>query len=270
MLASARTLVNAAGRGRFAVAFHLTPPARRGSVAPMQPDAVFDDLCRELNALRFGAPVAAVYNPLDYARAAFDQYLHLHGQGPREALLIGMNPGPWGMAQTGVPFGDVSMVRDWLGVEAEIGRPPHPHPKRPVLGFACKRGEVSGRRLWGWARDRFETPQRFFARFFVINYCPLCFFDCEGRNLTPDKLPAAEREPLAAACNRALRRLAAYYAPRIVIGVGAFAEARAKETLRGMDVAVGRIPHPSPASPLANRGWADAVAAALREYGITP
>lgn len=127
-----------------------------------------------------------------------------------------MNPGPFGMAQTGVPFGEVELVRDWLGIDTKIGKPPREHPKRPIEGFACQRREISGQRLWGFARARFERPERFFARFFVWNYCPLLFLEASGRNLTPDKLRAAERAPLEAACDGALRRAIAILRPRIV------------------------------------------------------
>src|SRR5690606_19431577 len=143
--------------------------------------------------------------------------------GPKEVVLVGMNPGPFGMAQTGVPFGEVAAVRDWMGIEAAIGRPPEEHPKRPVLGFDCPRSEVSGARLWGWAKDRFGTPEAFFARFFVINYCPLVFLEESGRNRTPDKLPAAEREALTAVCDRALRDSIEVLSPQHVVGVGTWA-----------------------------------------------
>jgi single-strand selective monofunctional uracil DNA glycosylase len=225
-------------------------------------------LCARVAALRFAAPVAHVYNPLAYARVPHERYLRRYGLGPREVVLLGMNPGPFGMAQTGVPFGDVVMVRDWLGIRGPVGRPRREHPARPVLGFACARSEVSGSRLWGWARERFATPERFFARFFVLNYCPLCFIESSGRNLTPDKLPARERGPLFAACDQALREAATALAPRWVIGVGSFAAARARHALAGTSVRVGVVLHPSPASPAANRGWARAVEAQLRALGV--
>ena len=227
-----------------------------------------DALVRELKPLRFGAPVAYVYNPLEYARASHAQYLRRYGSSPREIVLLGMNPGPWGMAQTGVPFGEIGFVRHWLGIEAPVGRPPREHPKRPIQGFACPRREMSGLRLWGWAREAFGTPERFFARFFVANYCPLCFIEASGRNRTPDKLAPAERLALFKACDRHLRRTAAFLRPGFVIGVGAFAEARARAALGGTNVAVGRIPHPSPASPQANRDWAGQAEAQLKSYGI--
>ncbi|OPZ14908.1 MAG: Uracil DNA glycosylase superfamily protein [candidate division BRC1 bacterium ADurb.BinA364] len=235
----------------------------------MNPEQTAAALGREAGALRFGPPVAYIYNPLDYARAAHAEYLRRYGSAsPRECLLLGMNPGPFGMAQTGVPFGDAAMARDWMGIDAPVAKPPREHPRRPVWGFACPRGEVSGARLWGWARERFGAPENFFARFFVANYCPLCFMEESGRNRTPDKLPAAERDPLYAVCDMALRRLAEYFRPRWVVGIGAFAERRAREALRGMDIGIGRILHPSPASPLANRHWAAQAEAALAALGI--
>lgn len=241
-------------------------PRAPGAAPPLV--AVGDRLARRLARLRFSPPVAHVYHPLRYARAPWVEYLRRYGATPRETVLIGMNPGPFGMAQTGVPFGEVGLVRDWLGIEAPVGRPRDEHPKRPVQGFACSRSEVSGARLWGWARGRFGTPERFFARFFVANYCPLLFLEASGRNLTPDKLRAADREPLLSACDDALRDTVELLRPRLVVGIGHFAEGRARAALTGTDVAIGRIPHPSPASPAANRGWAEQAERALAELGL--
>lgn len=227
------------------------------------------ELRRAVSALEFGPPVTHVYDPLDYAWEAHCLYLERYGRPPREVVLLGMNPGPWGMAQTGVPFGDVTMVREWLGIQAEVGRPAREHPQRVVHGFACPRGEVSGRRLWGWARDRFGSPERFFARFFVYNYCPLLFLETSGRNRTPDRLSARERGRLLAVCDRALARTVGVLGPRYVVGVGRFAETRARGALAGSDVVVGGILHPSPASPAANRGWEARVERKLTALGIT-
>jgi single-strand selective monofunctional uracil DNA glycosylase len=228
-------------------------------------------LCDEVDALAFGPPTTHVYNPLRYARAPHELFLERFGEGEREVLLVGMNPGPFGMAQTGVPFGDVGLVRDWMGIEAEVGSPANPHPKRPIDGFACPRSEVSGSRLWGWARDRFGTAEAFFARFFVTNYCPLVFMEASSRNRTPDKLPRAERVPLYAACDRALRDIVAHVRPRVVLGVGKFGDQRAREALADMPSPpeIGWILHPSPASPRANRGWAEQAEADLRRHGVT-
>lgn len=228
------------------------------------------DLSRRLAPLKFGAPVTHVYDPLDYAWAPHALYLSRYGAGPKEVLLFGMNPGPWGMAQTGVPFGEVAIVRDWLGLEAPVKKPKHEHPARPIEGFACTRSEVSGARLWGWAQERFGTPERFFERFFVVNYCPLSFMEASGKNRTPDKLPPAERTPLLAECDKAVALVVELLKPRVVVGVGAFAEDRLRAALEGSKrkVQIGRVLHPSPASPLANRGWGEQATKELRALGV--
>lgn len=225
-------------------------------------------LAQEISTLTFGEPVTHVYNPLLYAWEPHRIYLETYGTAPKTVVFVGMNPGPWGMAQTGVPFGEVSLVRDWLGIEGKVGRPISEHPKRPVDGFECQRSEVSGRRLWGWARDRFETPAAFFERFFIANYCPVSFMEVTGRNRTPDKLPAAERGPLLDACDRALVETIEALEATLVVGVGKWAEERARTALAGLDVRIGRVLHPSPASPLANRGWAARAERDLANLGV--
>lgn len=225
-------------------------------------------LVKELERLEFSPPVACVYNPLVYAREPHELYLSRYGAGAKEAVFVGMNPGPWGMAQTGVPFGEVAAVRDWLGITGRVGKPAHEHPKKRVEGFSCRRSEVSGKRLWGLFRERFGEPERFFARFFVLNYCPLLFLDEGGRNITPDKLKNAERRLLLYVCDRALRVAVECLRPAQVIGIGNFAAEQAAAALQGMPVPVGRILHPSPANPHANRSWQGTVLAQLREQGI--
>jgi single-strand selective monofunctional uracil DNA glycosylase len=219
--------------------------------------------------LKFGSPVTHVYNPLEYARASHERYLERFGTPPKEVVLVGMNPGPFGMAQTGVPFGDVKMVRDWMGISLPVKGPASQHVKRPILGFDCGRSEVSGTRLWGWAKERFGTAEAFFKRFFVLNYCPLCFMEDSGRNCTPDALPRAESGPLFEACDEALRESVAILKPRLVVGVGQFAAKRAQVALSGMDVKVGCILHPSPQSPKANTGWAKIVEQELAGLGVS-
>lgn len=225
-------------------------------------------LCKRVGQLAFAEPVAYVYNPLDYARTLHETYLARFGQAPKEVVLLGMNPGPFGMAQTGIPFGDVAVVRDFLGLGGEVGRPEVEHPKRKVDGMACARSEVSGTRLWGWARDDFGSAKHFFKSFFVANYCPLVFMEASARNLTPDKLPGREQGALFAACDEALRRMVEVLRPRFVVGVGVFAAERARLALAGVPTTIGTILHPSPASPMANRGWAAQARRQLAELGI--
>lgn len=229
---------------------------------------ITDDWVAQLGRLRFASPVTHVYNPLVYARQGYDAYVRRFGSTAKPIILLGMNPGPYGMVQTGVPFGDVTLVTEWMGLRAEVGQPAQPHPKRPVLGYACPRREVSGARLWGWARQRYGTPEAFFERILVLNYCPLAFMERSGRNRTPDRLPVEERNALFACCDRALRRTMACYAPRWVVGVGRFAQQRAAAALAGMRIRVAGVAHPSPANPKANRGWAALMESALTSMGI--
>jgi single-strand selective monofunctional uracil DNA glycosylase len=224
-------------------------------------------LSERLASMSFAAPVSHIYNPLQYAWSPHEQYLRRFGEGRKRIVFLGMNPGPFGMVQTGVPFGEIEAVRGWMGLEAPVSKPSLENPKRPIEGFACTRSEVSGRRLWGFFSQRFPRADDFFAEHFVANYCPLAFFD-HGRNLTPDKLPASETAPLEAACDAHLRAIVETLQPEWLIGVGGFAEARAAEALRGMNVKIGRVLHPSPASPAANRGWAEAAEKQLRALGV--
>jgi single-strand selective monofunctional uracil DNA glycosylase len=230
--------------------------------------AATETLCRELEMLSFAPPVTHVYNPLVYARAPHYAYLKRYAANPKRVIYLGMNPGPFGMAQTGVPFGEVSLVRDWLAIGGRVERPAREHPKRPIEGFACTRSEVSGARLWGALKARYHEPQAFFDHAFVANYCPLVFMEESGRNRTPDKLSAQERQHVFAACDRYLVTMVDALAPHFVIGVGKFAEERARTALAGRNVSIASIPHPSPANPAANRNWLGHVDAALDKFGL--
>ncbi len=225
-------------------------------------------LLEALAPLQFSAPVSYVYNPIHYARGPYEKYLKQYAGAPKEILLIGMNPGPWGMAQTGIPFGEIKAVTEWLGIQGAVNAPENTHPKRPIVGYDCRRSEVSGKRLWGWAKETFQTPARFFDRFLVANYCPLMFLDNEGRNKTPDHLPAADRKPLLEVCDRFLLKMIEDLSPRYVVGVGRFAETRARTVLGNSDIIIGRITHPSPANPAANRGWRTRIEKELTDLGI--
>ena len=224
----------------------------------------------------FPAPVSHIYDPHQYAWAPYQQYVRRFGSGHKRVVLLGMNPGPFWMMQTGVPFGEVAAVRDWMGIGGVVRQPLRQHPKRPIEGFACKRSEVSGRRLWGWAAQRFGTADAFFTDWFVLNYCPLALLEASGRNFTPDKLPASLLRALHEVCDRHLAVTLTALAPKWAIGVGGFAEKRIRCVLEGdlLDSALarnmraGQILHPSPASPAANRGWVEAVESQLSALGV--
>jgi single-strand selective monofunctional uracil DNA glycosylase len=230
------------------------------------------ELVASLSGVRFSPPVTHLYNPLVYAWEPFAAYTKRFGAAPKRVVFLGMNPGPFGMTQTGVPFGEVAAVRDWMGIIARVEAPELEHPARPVEGFACRRSEVSGRRLWGWAANRFGPAGNFFRDHFVVNYCPLVFLESSGRNRTPDKLPAHELSRVAEACDIHLIRVIDALRPQWAVGIGGFAERRLREIQARVacNFSISQILHPSPASPAANRGWAEAVDARLAKLGILP
>lgn len=208
-----------------------------------------------------GPPLSFTYEPLDYAWQVHEQYLRRYGGLGAKTVLLGMNPGPWGMGQTGVPFGDVSKVTDYLRLAGEVGSPTETHPKRPVHGLDCTRGEVSGTRLWSIIEEIYGDADSAHQRLFVVNHCPLLMFDEEARNLTPDKLRGESAKRLLQVCDEHLREVVTALGAERVVGVGAYAKKRAEIGLGDLadsKVTIDSIPHPSPASPLANRnGGAD-------------
>lgn len=233
-----------------------------------------EELRDACDKLQFGAKVHTVYNPLEYAWEPYEIYLRNYALPPKRSIFIGMNPGPWGMAQTGIPFGEIRAVNDWLGIEGRVRKPAGEIPKRPVLGFECGRSEVSGRRVWGLMRDRYGRAELFARDNFIGNYCPLLFFDGEGKNLTPDKLVKADRERLFALCDGHVRDLIRLMNPHFLIGFGKFAESRLESIIGTLPekirtgINVLSVLHPSPANPRANKGWAGQTESALLEAGV--
>jgi single-strand selective monofunctional uracil DNA glycosylase len=225
-------------------------------------------LATKARELKFGLPVTHVYNPLIYAWKPHEAYLRKFGGTLKRVVFLGMNPGPFGMVQTGVPFGEIAAVRKWLGIEAAVGKPEFEHPRRPVTGFGCARSEVSGQRLWGLFARRFGQPAVFFAEHIVMNYCPLAFLESSGRNRTPEKLASNERAMLSAICDEHLRRVVDSLQPEWLIGIGDFAAKRAEQLFTGGALRIGRILHPSPASPAANQDWAARASAQLQVLGV--
>jgi len=217
--------------------------------------------------MKFAQPVTHVYNPLIYAWAPHQAYLQTFGTARKRVVFLGMNPGPYGMVQTGVPFGEIAAVRHWMKLERPVLKPQVEHPSRPITGFQCTRTEVSGFRLWSLFAQRFGSAENFFAEHMVMNYCPLAFLESSGRNRTPDKLKPAEKEKLTSACDLHLQRVIALLQPEWLIGIGDYAARRAESLfLNGMKI--GRILHPSPASPAANRDWAALATAQMQKLGV--
>jgi len=226
------------------------------------------ELCRNLNSLNFSFPVSYVYNPLDYAKETHESYVRKYCKLGQKVLFLGMNPGPFGMAQNGVPFGDTKHVKEWLGVKGSVNKPGKEHPKRPIHGLDCERAEVSGSRLWGFFKEHSRSAETFFCNCFIHNYCPLVFMTSSGKNITPPQLPKGERQRLQEICDKSLADVISLTGVKIVVGVGKFAEERARKTLKDTDVKVCSIMHPSPASPAANAGWSDIALTQLTDLGL--
>lgn len=218
------------------------------------------DLSARMEELHFAPPVAYTYNPLEYAWAGHEAYVRRFAATPKEVLYLGMNPGPFGMAQTGVPFGEIPAVTLWMGITAAVGQPEKMHPKRPVQGFSCPRSEVSGRRLWGLFEQLYGSADSFFSQAYVANYCPLIWMSETGSNITPTQLPKEQAAQIDTACQQHLVRLIAALQPRCLVGVGAYALKQleiAAAAFPERQFTLGSIVHPSPASPVANKCWPD-------------
>lgn len=228
------------------------------------------ELNLHLRRLSFSKPVQYMYNPLEYAWDTHRCFVDKYCQGGQSILFLGMNPGPFGMAQTGVPFGEVKSVVDWLNITGEVGRPPIEHPNRRITGLACTKSEVSGARFWGFFRKVCGEPAVFFQHCFVHNLCPLLFMTDTGKNVTPPELIAGERDALLSVCDTALCQVVQALGVSMVIGIGKVAEQRARRALTaaGINVRVEGIMHPSPRNPLANKGWEEAAKTKLEELGV--
>lgn len=232
-------------------------------------------ISNRVNQLQFDNKVEWVYNPLDYAWNVHSEYLTRFGTGPKRAVFLGMNPGPWGMAQTGVPFGDTTIAGDWLGLRGlPIGTPEEERPDRPVIGWDLERQEGSGQRLFGFFRKEMGSLPAFFQNNFVLNYLPLVMFNADGKNVTPARLLKADRLKVFEACDPYLQAMVDYYQPEVLVGIGKFALRRLEANFSDTAYTVVDIPHPSPASPIATRDggryWNKLVTETLQEVNILP
>jgi single-strand selective monofunctional uracil DNA glycosylase len=229
-----------------------------------------EELRESLRGLTFSSPITHTYQPLDYAWQSHRDYLERYGSGKKRVLFLGMNPGPYGMTQTGVPFGEIAAVRDWMKIQHPVDLILDAHPKRPIQGFSCPKSEVSGRRLWGLFAQCFPEAPNFFQHHFVANYCPLVWMTSSGANVTPDKISATEMRLVEQACTAHLTKVIHALEPEFLIGVGAYAEQRLRDAAPSFSGVIGKILHPSPASPAANRDWAGTATKQLIELGVWP
>ena len=224
----------------------------------------------QIESLRFSTGYV-VYDPLIYAWDLHEQYLLRYVNKPIETIFLGMNPGPFGMAQNGIPFGEINAVKDFLQLDGKVGKPPFEHPARPVLGMDVTRSEVSGKRLWALFSERYGNATFCFSSLTVVNYCPLVFMDRgpTGKNITPDKLPKTERIALETICDSYLVDIVSLLKPTNFIGVGKYAEKKLEKLFPPQEGRiVDSILHPSPGNPQANKGWGEKVSAKLVSLGI--
>ena len=208
-----------------------------------------------------------VYNPLNYAWNAHRQFLEKYVDHKIDVLFLGMNPGPFGMMQTGVPFGEINAVKNYLKIDAQIAKPKFEHPARPVLGLDTKRSEISGLRFWGLISSVYPNPMDFFKTQTVFNYCPLGFLmnTKTAKNETPDHLPKPERDALEKICSDYLRDIIDILKPTYLIGVGKYAQSKLASVATSRTV--DSIIHPSPGNPQANNNWSGKTQIKLQEIG---
>ncbi|XP_018405230.1 PREDICTED: single-strand selective monofunctional uracil DNA glycosylase [Cyphomyrmex costatus] len=231
--------------------------------------SIEQELCTKLLDITFPPSIQYIYNPLEYASETHAMYVRKYCTGTKKILFVGMNPGPWGMSQTGVPFGEINMVRDWLKISGPVNKPSKEHPDRKVIGFQCTRSEVSGLRLWSLFRDLCEIPENFFRYAYMHNYCPLAFMDDKARNITPAEIKGEGQRILHEACDKSLIDIIQLLKVEIVVGIGNYAEKRAQIAAQtgGLSVQVMVLRHPSPRA-VGNQNWNETAKQRLNELEL--
>ena len=228
-------------------------------------------LAEELGKVDFAdSKVKYILNPLEYCEEPHLQYLEKYLTGPKTVLFLGLNPGPWGMGQTGVPFGAVTPCQTFLNISGEVSSPACCPPKVKILGFNSTRREVSGERFWGFVQSKWSTAENFFENCFVQNYCPLVLTTETGRNITPAELRSDCKAVVMSHCDSALVRSLALLQTTQVVAIGRFVYDRVKKAVKQHDlkISLSFLTHPSPANPAANQGWARAAELSLNKLNI--
>ncbi|XP_069360808.1 single-strand selective monofunctional uracil DNA glycosylase [Maniola hyperantus] len=230
-----------------------------------------DEMNEDLNEFKLPPAVKCVYNPSIYARYTFEMYARKYCNTKKKIMFFGMNPGPWGMSQTGVPFGEISSVRDWLGIEGPVNKPPHEIRERPVDGFDCKRTEVSGKRFWGLLKTICGTPVKFFETSFVYNYINQQWMKSNGCNLTPGDFKVSEMEPLYNICDPIFVKILKLYEVEIIVAIGKFCETRAQKAIKkylpSSSIKILYLSHPSPRS-VNNNNWEQKALEELKRHDL--
>lgn len=229
------------------------------------------ELCEKLSRVSLPGKIQYVYNPLEYAFDSHLNFVRRFCTGEKFILFVGMNPGPFGMSQNGVPFGECAIVKEWLQIEGEVFKPVLEHPKRRVVGLECSRSEVTGGRFWQLFRTLCHTPEHFFRTSYVHNLCPFAFLTDSGKNVTPPQLTSSVLDQINNLCNATLVEVVRLLKCKYVICIGKYALAQAQKALSADEfngTTLECLMHPSPINPAANKGWADIAIKQLTEIGI--
>lgn len=227
------------------------------------------DFASELNSLNLEIHDTFIYNPLSYAKESLFKYFGYFKDHEVNTVYLGMNPGPYGMLQTGIPFGAVDKVRQFLNINDGVKKPYIEHPFRPITGFETKRNEISGTRLWSLFEEVYKTKENFFSDNAVLNYCPLAFLaeDKRAGNIALDKIKGEYRGEIERVCDKYLNLYLMLLKPKVLVGIGQYAY---KVLLRNEYKCdkVFSIPHPSPANPKANVNWIENTINVLENEGV--
>ncbi|XP_047511589.1 single-strand selective monofunctional uracil DNA glycosylase [Pieris napi] len=241
-----------------------------------------DDICEEflkiigdynesLKNIKLPETVTHVYNPTIYARDTFEMYIRKYCNTKKKIMFFGMNPGPWGMSQTGVPFGEISSVRDWLGIEGCVGKPLEENAARPVRGFDCTRTEVSGKRFWGLFKKLCGFPEVFFETSLVYNYINQQWMNSKGCNITPADFKMSQMESLYNIGDLVFANVLRLYGVETVVAIGRFCLVRAQKAISQYillkNVKVIYLPHPSP-RVVNNNDWEERAISCLRNNNL--
>jgi single-strand selective monofunctional uracil DNA glycosylase len=215
-----------------------------------------------------------VLDPSRYGERWHAPFRRLYPPRARPLLVFGLNPGPYGMAQTGIPFTDLKRLAQGLPrLAAELARSGErlslpglaPSSLQP---FLTRTFESSSVRVHRFLRLAHGSAERAFREVVFVNPCPLLFIDrALGENRTPADLPRALRagvdEARVEVVSVAVARLRARGA--IVLGRDAAAALSVPLRARLGERAVVEWEHPARAVPDI---WARGLLAALRRRGL--
>lgn len=182
-----------------------------------------------------------------------------------------MNPGPFGMCQTGVPFGDPKCVKEFLQIEGVVNKPEIECPFREILGFNSSRREQSGERLWRFFQSICHTPEFFFKNAFLFNFCPIALMKGNGCNVTPGEIKDIKvRKSLEVLCEDWYLKVIRLLQPEYLIAIGRYIHKKTKDVFKANhidNIKILYMPHPSPRA-VNNTNWHEKAQTFLDENNL--